>query len=146
MLLLLVLQIAIRAVESDSATLDLALHMCAAVHQGLGTIQDAELRASLTNKLELRFAQYNQPAMVLAYFLNPARQTRAPLNDFGDLTSTANLIILGRDLYAQLFPHSTPADQAAVSEQMLLYIERKKPFQIGKCCNQILPAMWSAAA
>eukprot|EP00611_Tribonema_gayanum_P013282 TRINITY_DN240_c0_g1_i4.p1 TRINITY_DN240_c0_g1~~TRINITY_DN240_c0_g1_i4.p1 ORF type:complete len:602 (-),score=156.97 TRINITY_DN240_c0_g1_i4:75-1880(-) len=123
------LLIAIRAVEGDSATLDTALFMCAAIYQGFGEIADGAVRAVLTAKLETRFAAYNQPAMVLAYYLNPARQDKTPLNTAGALTNTANLVVLAKDLYQQLCRDT--ADSDAITEQMLLYSERKEPFQIG---------------
>lgn len=107
--------------------------MCAAIYQGFGDIADGAVRATLTAKLETRFAAYNQPAMVLAYYLNPARQDKTPLNTAGALTNTANLVVLAKDLYQQLCRDTTDSD--AITEQMLLYSERKEPFQIGECCE-----------
>lgn len=130
------LQIAIRAVEADNASLDLALKMCACIYQGFGSIEDTSLRATLTSKLEARWALYNQPALVVAYFLNPARQSKAPLNTSSSFTRNTNLLILAADLFMQLFPESGADDKRAVTTQLLTYMERRQPFLKGKFLMQ----------
>ena len=65
------MQIAVRAVESEQTKLDRVLKLLGFLHQHFSGVADAQVRQVMLDGLEKRFADYDQPALVISYMLNP---------------------------------------------------------------------------
>lgn len=77
--------------------------------------------------LEKRFADYDQPALLIAYMLNPQRQQQF-LNPNCGFVSWRNAVILVEILYSRFFPDATDQSKTVVADQFLAYINKAAPF------------------
>ena len=78
--------------------------------------------------LETRFADYDQPVLLIAYLLNPLRR-RDFLNPECRFATWRNAMVLVEVLYHRFFPDVK--DGSAVVEQFLQYMNEEAPFDQG---------------
>ncbi|KAA6419296.1 MAG: hypothetical protein FRX49_10695 [Trebouxia sp. A1-2] len=121
------LLIAVRAVESEQTKLDRVLKLLGFLHQHFSGVLDGQVKKVMLDGLEKRFADYDQPALLIAYMLNPQRQQQF-LNPNCDFVSWRNAVILVELLYIRFFPDATDASKSAVANQFLSYINKEDPF------------------
>ena len=132
------LQIAVRAVESEQTKLDRVLKLLGFLHQHFSGVLDGQVKKVMLDGLEKRFADYDQPALLIAYMLNPQRQQQF-LNPNCDFVSWRNAVILVELLYIRFFPDATDASKSAVANQFLSYINKEDPFDESKL-QTVIPA------
>ncbi|KAL3130247.1 hypothetical protein ABBQ38_008544 [Trebouxia sp. C0009 RCD-2024] len=78
--------------------------------------------------LETRFSAYDQPAMLIAYMLNPHRQT-AFLNPLCSFVTTRNAVQLVEVLYLRFLPKEAEAQaETGIADQSIAYITEETPF------------------
>ncbi|DBA82624.1 TPA: hypothetical protein ACH3X1_006872 [Trebouxia sp. C0004] len=138
------MQIAVRAVESEQTKLDRVLKLLGFLHQHFSGVLDAQVRQFMLDGLENRFADYDQPALVIAYMLNPNRQ-QLFLNPNCDLVSWRNAVILVEVLYIRFFPDATEASKSVVADQFLAYINHADPFDDSKLQSKDAPELCQLA-
>lgn len=137
------MQIAVRAVESEQTKVDRVLKLLGFLHQHFSGVLDAQVKQVMLDGLEKRFADYDQPALVIAYMLNPHRQQQF-LNPNCDLVSWRNAVILVEVLYSRFFPDATQASKSIVADQFLAYINKADPFDDSKL-QSVIPASLACA-
>lgn len=88
--------------------------------------------------LETRFKAYDQPAMLIAYMLNPHRQS-AFLNPVCNFVATRNAVQLVEILYLRFFPKEAEAQaqaqargEAGIADQFIAYVNKEAPFDESK--------------
>ncbi len=69
---------------------------------------DNKVKQVMLHGIEQSFSKYDQPAMLIAYMLNPKRQT-AFLNPACSFVSTRNAVQFVEILYERFFPEETEA-------------------------------------
>lgn len=84
------LQIAVRTVESDQTRLDQVVKMLGYLHQHFSGVADAEVKRVMLAGLEMRFADYDQPPLVMSYILNQEGGSRAMPVSFGLMAVAVN--------------------------------------------------------
>lgn len=121
------IQIAVRAVESEQTKLDRVLKLLGFLHQHFSEgVVDAEVKRVMLGGLEYRFAKYDQPPLLVAYILNPHRH-RAFLNPDCSFVSRRNILMLVELLYHRFFPDE-PVEDSPVVDQFLAYWNKVEPF------------------
>ncbi|DBA87597.1 TPA: hypothetical protein ACH3X1_004620 [Trebouxia sp. C0004] len=88
------------------------------LHQHFSGVADADVKRVMLDGLQKRFADYDQPALVLSYILNPQRQL-AFLNPDCPLVQWRNLVILVDVLYHRFFPEAQK--DTCIADQFLQY-------------------------
>lgn len=126
-------QIAIRAVESEQTKLDQVLKLLGYLHQHFSQVADPQVREVMLNGLEMRFAAYDQPVLLMAYLLNPQRRNNF-LNTECRFASWRNAMKLVEVLWERLFP-DTPEPHTSIVDQFLSYWNKEDPFDEGKSCH-----------
>ena len=76
------LQIAVKAMESEQTKLDRVLKILGFLYQHFDGVTDAKVRQVMLEGLESRFADYDQPVLLIAYMLNPHRRLPQPRMPF----------------------------------------------------------------
>ena len=126
--LIAVLQISTKALESDTATMDLVFVMLGYLSKHCNGIEDDKVKEVMTASLEDRWQSYDQPLYLLAYILNPARK-RKHLSATCDFVSLGNLACLLEVVYQRLFGTTPPE----LTDQFVEYMTGdKRPFTRGK--------------
>ncbi|DBA73612.1 hypothetical protein WJX77_002053 [Trebouxia sp. C0004] len=111
------LLIAVRAVESEQTKLDRVLKLLGYLHQHFSGVLDAKVRQVMLDGSEKRFAEYDQPALLIACMLNPQRQ-QLFLDPSCDFVSWRNAVILV-ETQGCFFPDAAEALKAVVADQIL---------------------------
>ena len=123
-----VLQIAVRAVESEQTKLDRVMALVGFLHQHFNAVTDQKVKKVMLDGLEMRWADYDQPALLMAYMLNPQRKTNF-LNPQCQFASVRNALQLVESLYLRLIPNAQ-AD-SPIMDQFLAYMNREGIFDEG---------------
>ena len=137
-----VLQIAVKAVESEQTKLDQVFKLLGYLYQHFMQVDDDKVKRVMLQGLEARFSDYDQPAMLIAYMLNPHRQT-AFLNPACSFVTTRNAVQLVELLYLRFFPKEAEAQaeargEAGIADQFIAYINKEAPFDDNKCTTLLL--------
>lgn len=106
------LQIAVKAVESEQTKLDKVFKLLGCLYQHFLRVDDDKVKQVMLQGLETRFKAYDQPAMLIAYMLNPHRQS-AFLNPVCNFVATRNAVQLVEILYLRFFPKEAEAHAQA---------------------------------
>ena len=114
--------------ESEQTRLDQVLKMIGYLHQHFSGVADADVKRVMLDGLEKRFADYDQPALVLSYILNPQRQV-AFLNPECPLVQWRNLVKLADVLYHRFFPEAQK--DTGIADQFLQYLNKEGSFEEG---------------
>ena len=114
--------------ESEQTKLDRVLKILGFLYQHFDGVTDAKVRQVMLEGLESRFADYDQPVLLIAYMLNPHRR-RDFLNPECRFVSWRNAMVLVEVLYNRFFPDAK--DGSAVVEQFLQYMNQEAPFDEG---------------
>ena len=132
------LQIAVKAVESEQTKLDKVFKLLGFLYQHFVHVGDDKVKKVMLQGLETRFKAYDQPAMLIAYMLNPQRQT-AFLNPLCNLVATRNAVQLVEILYLCFFPKEAEAEaqaqakgEAGIADQFIAYMNKEAPFDESK--------------
>ena len=128
------LQIAVKAVESEQTKLDQVFKLLGYLYQHFMQVEDDKVKRVMLEGLETRFSAYDQPAMLIAYVLNPQRQT-AFLNPLCSFVTTRNAVQLVEVLYLRFFPKEAEAEaqaDAGIADQFIAYINKETPFDDSK--------------
>ena len=132
------LQIAVRAMESEQTKLDRVFKLLGYLYQHFSQVDDDKVKRVMLQGLETRFKDYDQPAMLIAYMLNPQRQT-AFLNPVCNFVTVRNAVQLVELLYLRFFPGEAEAEaqaqatgQAGIADQFIAYINKEPPFDESK--------------
>ncbi len=132
------LQIAVKAVESEQTKLDQVFKLLGYLYQHFVQVDDDKVKRVMLQGLETRFSDYDQPAMLIAYMLNPQRQT-AFLNPLCSFVTTRNAVQLVELLYRRFFPKEAEAEaqadakeEAGIADQFIAYINKETPFDDSK--------------
>ena len=127
-----------RAVESDQTKLDRVFKLLGYLYQHFLQLDDDKVKRVMLQGLEKRFSDYDQPAMLIAYMLNPHRQT-AFLNPLCSFVTTRNAVQLVELLYLRFFPGQAEAEvqaqakgESGVADQFIAYINKETPFDESK--------------
>ena len=114
--------------ESEQTKLDQVLKILGFLYQHFNGVADAKVRQVMLEGLETRFADYDQPVLLIAYLLNPLRR-RDFLNPECRFATWRNAMVLVEVLYHRFFPDVK--DGSAVVEQFLQYMNEEAPFDQG---------------
>ncbi|KAL3130245.1 hypothetical protein ABBQ38_008542 [Trebouxia sp. C0009 RCD-2024] len=122
------LLIAVKAVESEQTKLDLVCKLLGYLYQHFMQVEDDKVKRVMLEGLETRFSAYDQPAMLIAYMLNPHRQT-AFLNPLCSFVTTRNAVQLVEVLYLRFLPKEAEAQaETGIADQSIAYITEETPF------------------
>lgn len=97
------MQIAVRAVECEQTKLDRVFKLLGYLYQHFLQVGDEKVKKVMLHGLEKRFSDYDQPALLIAYMLNPHRQA-AFLNPACSFVSTRNAVQHVEILFRRFFP------------------------------------------
>ena len=130
------LQIAVKAVESEQTKLDKVFKLLGYLYQHFLRVDDDKVKQVMLQGLETRFKAYDQPAMLMAYMLNPHRQS-AFLNPVCNFVATRNAVQLVEILYLRFFPKEAEAQaqargEAGIADQFIAYVNKEAPFDESK--------------
>ena len=127
------MQIAVRAVESDQTKLDKVFKLLGYLYQHFSNLPDAQVKQVMLTGMEKRFSDYDQPALLIAYMLNPQRHV-AFLNTSCSFVTTRNAVQLVEVLYKRFFPKEAEEQQgqAGIADQFISYTNKEAPFDEGK--------------
>lgn len=138
------LQIAVKAVESEQTKLDKVFKLLGFLYQHFVQVDDDKVKKVMLQGLETRFKAYDQPAMLIAYMLNPQRQT-AFLNPLCNFVATRNAVQLVEILYLRFFPKEAEAEaqaqakgEAGIADQFIAYMNKEAPFDESKYTAMLL--------
>ncbi|KAL3134377.1 hypothetical protein ABBQ38_006631 [Trebouxia sp. C0009 RCD-2024] len=124
------LLIAVRAVESEQTKLDQVFKLLGYLYQHFAQVDDDKVKRVMLQGLETRFSAYDQPAMLIAYMLNPLRQT-AFLNPLCNFVTNRNAVQLVELLYVRYFTKEAEAEAQAdtgIADQFIACINKETPF------------------
>ena len=109
-------------------------------------VDDDKVKKVMLQGLETRFKEYDQPAMLIAYMLNPQRQT-AFLNPVCNFVTTRKAVQLVEILYLRFFPKEAEAEaqakgEAGIADQFIAYMNKETQFDESKY-TALLPYLFN---
>ena len=126
-----VLQVAIRILEADSATLDQVLVVFGHLTKHFQHLPDGCVGHLMLTALEKRWAACDQEVCVLACLLNPARRLRL-FSPSCPMVSWPNLLSLGKHMVTRLFgAEAAEASSQAFAAELVRYKLGVHPFTAG---------------
>ncbi|KAL3130234.1 hypothetical protein ABBQ38_008531 [Trebouxia sp. C0009 RCD-2024] len=126
--------IAVRAVECEQTKLDRVFKLLGYLYQHFLQVGDEKVKKVMLHGLEKRFSDYDQPALLIAYMLNPHRQA-AFLNPACSFVSTRNavqhveILLLSWEAETQAQANG----EAGVADQFIAYMNKESPFDESNC-------------
>ena len=131
------MQIAVRAVECEQTKLDRVFKLLGYLYQHFLQVGDEKFKKVMLHGLEKRFSNYDQPALLIAYMLNPHRQA-AFLNPACSFVSTRNAVQHVEILFWRFFPGEAETQaqangEAGFADQFIAYMNKESTFDESNC-------------